>query len=57
MASVITSISGLQNLPNLTNFDADFNGLIAADFSGLTNLNYIDISDCDLPNGSNSLTL
>ena len=56
MASVITSISGLQNLPNLTNFDADFNGLIAADFSGLTNLNYIDISDCDLPNGSNSLT-
>jgi hypothetical protein len=57
MASVITSISGLQNLPNLINFNADWNGFASIDFSGLANLTEIDISDCNLPDGSsNSLT-
>ena len=57
MAAVITSITGLQNLPNLTNFDADFNGLQSVNLSGLTNLIYADISDNNIPGGSiNSLT-
>jgi hypothetical protein len=45
MAAVITSITGLQNLPNLTNFNADWNGLQSVNLSGLTNLIYVDISD------------
>lgn len=56
MSALVTAISGLQNLPNLQNFNADFNGFIQIDFSGMSNLQYIDISDCDLPNGNNSLT-
>ena len=46
MSTNIKTITGLQNLPNLQNFDADFNSLQTVDFSGLTNLTYIDISDC-----------
>ena len=49
MAAVITSITGLQNLPNLNNFRADFNGLQSVNLSGLTNLLYVDISDNDIP--------
>jgi Leucine-rich repeat (LRR) protein len=57
MAAVITSITGLQNLPNLNNFNANFNGLQSVNLSGLTNLLYVDISDNDIPGGStNSLT-
>jgi Leucine-rich repeat (LRR) protein len=57
MAAKITSITGLQNLPNLTNFNADFNGLQSVNLSGLTNLLYVDISDNNIPGGStNSLT-
>ena len=57
MAAVITSITGLQNLPNLTNFNADFNGLQSVNLSGLTNLIYVDISDNDIPgNNIPSLT-
>ena len=57
MAAVITSITGLQNLPNLTNFNADFNGLQSVNLSGLTSLIYADISDNNIPGGSiNSLT-
>ena len=57
MASVITTITGLQNLPNLQNFNADFNGLQTVDVSGLTNLTTLDISDCDDPStGNPSLT-
>jgi Leucine-rich repeat (LRR) protein len=57
MAAVITSITGLQNLPNLTDFNADFNGLQSVNLSGLTNLLYVDISDNNIPGGStNSLT-
>jgi Leucine-rich repeat (LRR) protein len=51
MASVITSITGLQNLPNLQYFRADFNGLTTVNLSGLTNLIYVDISDNDIPGG------
>ncbi len=57
MAAVITSITGLQNLPNLTNFNADFNGLQSVNLSTLTNLIYVDISDNNVPGGStNTLT-
>lgn len=45
MAAVITSITGLQNLSNLTNFNADFNALTTVNFSGLSNLLDIDVSD------------
>ena len=47
MASHLISITGLQNLPNLQNFNADWNALETIDFSGLTNLTYIDVSDCE----------
>ena len=57
MAAVITSITGLQNHPNLTNFNADYNGLQSVNLSGLTNLVTVDISDCDVPGTTtNSLT-
>lgn len=57
MAAVITSITGLQNLPNLQNFNADWNGLQSVNLSGLTNLIYVDISDNDIPgNNIPSLT-
>ena len=57
MAAVITSITGLQNLPNLTNFNADYNGLQSVNLSGLTNLVIVDISNCDVPGTTtNSLT-
>lgn len=45
--AVIKSIRGLQNLSNLQDFRADWNALETIDFSGLENLTYIDISDCD----------
>lgn len=57
MAATITSIIGLQNLINLQEFRADYNSLTAIDFSNLTNLTYIDISDNDIPGtGTPSLT-
>jgi hypothetical protein len=57
MAAVITSITGLQNLPNLTNFNAEGNGLQSVNLSGLTNLRFVDISDNNIPgSGTNSLT-
>jgi Leucine-rich repeat (LRR) protein len=57
MAAVITSITGLQNLSNLQNFNADFNGLQSVNLSTLTNLIYADISDNNISGGSiNSLT-
>jgi len=57
MAAVITSITGLQNLTNLNNFNADYNGLQSVNLSGLANLLYVDISDNDVPGlGTNSLT-
>jgi hypothetical protein len=45
--SSLVSITGLQTLANLQEFRADYNSLVSVDFSGMTNLTYIDISDCD----------
>ena len=57
MATTITTIRGLQNLPNLEGFYADWNSLQTVDLSGLTNLTFVDISDCNIPGTSdNSLT-
>ena len=57
MAAVITSITGLQNLTNLQDFNADYNGLQSVNLSGLTSLLYVDISDNNIPgSGTNSLT-
>jgi Leucine-rich repeat (LRR) protein len=57
MAAVITSITGLQNLPNLQNFNADYNSLTTVNLSGLANLLFVDISDNDvLGSGDPSLT-
>jgi len=52
MSAVIRSITGLQNLPNLQDFRADYNGLTTIDLSGLANLLYVDISDNNLPGTS-----
>jgi len=57
MAASIVSIIGLQNLPSLQAFYADYNGLQSVNLSGLTNLVIVDISDCDVPGTTtNSLT-
>lgn len=57
MAATLTSITGLQNLVNLREFRADYNSFQSVDLSGLTNLTYVDISDCDIPGtGDPSLT-
>lgn len=56
MASVITSITGLQNLTGLIRFNADFNGLSSVNLSNLPDLNDVDISDCDVP-GTNTSSL
>lgn len=57
MSSVITSITGLQNLTGLTRFNADWNGLQSVNLSNLPSLEDVDISDCDIPGTStNSLT-
>jgi Leucine-rich repeat (LRR) protein len=57
MSAVITSITGLQNLPNLVTFNADYNGLSAVNLSNLSNLQYVDVSDNNVPGSSiNSLT-
>lgn len=47
MGAHLISIRGLQNLPNLQNFNADWNAFQTLDFSGLSNLTYVDVSDCD----------
>jgi len=49
MAASIVSITGLQNLTNLNNFNADYNGLQSVNFSGITSLTFVDISDNDIP--------
>jgi hypothetical protein len=57
MATVITSITGLQNLTNLENFNADYNALTTVNLSGLANLLFVDISDNEKVDFSeNSLT-
>jgi len=57
MAAVITSITGLQNLPNLQNFNADWNSLTTVNLSGLANLLFVDISDNDVLDGSGDPSL
>lgn len=57
MAPTITSIRGLQNLTNLQEFQADWNSLTTVNLSGLTNLQFVDISDnLTLDGSSKSLT-
>jgi hypothetical protein len=56
MATSISAITGLQNLPNLVEFDASDNYLESIDLSGLTNLEYVRLEDCSFPDGGNSLT-
>lgn len=54
--AAISSITGLQNLPNLQSFIADYTHLQSVNLSNLSNLTYVDISDCDLP-GTNTPSL
>lgn len=54
MATVITSITGLQNLTNLETFNADWNSLQTVNLSGLTNLINVDVSDCHTLDDLNS---
>ena len=57
MATVITSITGLQNLTNLLTFNADWNSLQTVNLSGLTNLINVDVSDTELLDGSGNPSL
>jgi hypothetical protein len=57
MAATITSFTGLQNLTNIQEFKADYNGLTSIDLSGMSTLTEVDLSDNDLPDSStNSLS-
>lgn len=57
MAASIVSITGLQNLTSLNNFNADWNGLQSVNLSNITSLTFVDISDNNIPGtGTNSLT-
>jgi hypothetical protein len=57
MGAALTSITGLQNLTNLERFVADDNNLASVDFSGLSNLNHVDVGDNEFPGNSiNSLS-
>jgi hypothetical protein len=56
MGAGLTSITGLQNLTNLTDFRADWSFLTSIDLSGLSNLTYVDVSDQDsIINGAGCL--
>ena len=57
MATVITSITSLQNLTNLQTFNADWNSLQTVNLSGLTNLINVDVSDSELLDGSGNPSL
>ena len=57
MATVITSITSLQNLTNLQTFNADWNSLQTVNLSGLTNLINVDVSDTELLDGSGNPSL
>jgi hypothetical protein len=57
MATVITSITSLQNLTNLQTFNADWNSLQTVNLSGLTNLISVDVSDTELLDGSGNPSL
>ena len=57
MATVITSITSLQNLTNLQTFNADWNSLQTVNLSGLTQLTNVDVSDTELIDGSGNPSL
>lgn len=57
MATVITSISGLQNLKNLQTFNADWNSLQTVNLSGLRQLTAVDVSDNDTLDGEGQASL
>jgi hypothetical protein len=57
MATVITSITSLQNLTNLQTFYADWNSLTTVNLSGLTQLVNVDVSDSELLDGSGNPSL
>jgi len=57
MATVITSITSLQNLTNLQTFHADWNSLTTVNLSGLTQLVNVDVSDTELLDGSGNPSL
>jgi|688.fasta_scaffold358153_1 hypothetical protein len=57
MATTITSVTGLQNLTNLQNFNADWTSLQTVNLSGLTQLTTVDVSDCEVINGSGDSSL
>ena len=50
MGARITSITGLQNLTNLTYLQLGWNSLTAVDLSGMSSLITVDISDQNSPN-------
>ena len=50
MGARITSITGLQNLTNLTYLQFGWNSLTAVDLSGMSSLITVDISDQNSPN-------
>lgn len=52
----ISAFSGLQQFTSLVEFEADNNFLESADFSGMTSLIDIDISDCSFVGGGDSLS-
>ncbi len=57
MGATVTSFTGLQNLTNIEEFRADYNGLTSIDLSGMSTLTTVDLSDNDVPgSGTNSLT-
>jgi hypothetical protein len=57
MGATVTSFTGLQNLTNIQEFKADYNGLTSIDLSGMSTLTEVDLSDNDLPDSStNSLS-
>jgi hypothetical protein len=53
MGARLTSISGLQNLTNLTDLQLGWNSLTEVDLSGMSTLVTVDISDQNSPNAEN----
>jgi Leucine-rich repeat (LRR) protein len=52
----IVSMRGLQHLTSLTYINVDYNSLQTINLSNLPNLQYADVSDCDVP-GTNISSL
>lgn len=53
MGARLTSITGLQNLTNLTELQLGWNSLTEVDLSGMSTLTQVDISDQNSPNLEN----